>query len=155
MLHTYEILPRRSAGPVHLGMSREEARVAMGGPPQKSFPKRPHYPVEIDSYHEASFRIFYDGDEPKVNYVEMSAKGEVDAVFRGVHVFQTKASELIAIVSETDHFDDQDPELGYSYIFPTLDLAFWRPMLPDDEPDCEFFQAVGTGTEGYYAKRVT
>jgi hypothetical protein len=155
MLHTYEVVPRRSVGPVHFGMSRAEARAAMGREPERSFLKRPQYPVEVDSYHEGTFRIFYDGDVPNVNYIELSAKGEVDAVFRGIQVFETKASELVDVVSKTDQYDDQHPELGYSYIFPSLDIAFWRPMLPEDEPECEFFQAVGAGTEGYYAKRVT
>lgn len=44
--------------------------------------------------------------------------------------------------------DDDDPELGFSYIFPSLELAFWRPGDDDDEEP--HFATVGIGVRGYF-----
>lgn len=45
--------------------------------------------------------------------------------------------------------DTTDPELGYSYTFPKLELSFWRPDNDDEEtPYCA---TVGLGRAGYYA----
>ena len=128
MVTSYEIKPRRSIGPVRLGMARADVRVAMGGEPERSLRKFEGDRYETDGYHNGAFQIFYDGESPAVNYVELtSIVGDVDAVLRGVHVFQTKASELVAFVSEYARYDEDDPELGFSYIFPSLDISLWRP----------------------------
>ena len=51
-------------------------------------------------------------------------------------------------------YDPDDPEVGYSYIYPDLDLSVWRSTMPEGQEDDEgrFFRSVGVGRAGYYAK---
>jgi hypothetical protein len=151
---SYEILVRRGIGPVRFGMSPNEAHAAMGAPPTRSYKKCKTQRYEIDSYHENSFQIFYDGDSPTVNFIEISSNGLIDAIFHNISVLQTKACDLVPLVSQYGDYYDRDPQLGFSYVFRGLDLALWRSMMPesDDDPDGQFFDAVGAGGEGYFAE---
>jgi len=69
-------------------------------------------------------------------------------VLFGLPVFSTPAPVLIAAVGRHAKHDDDDPELGFSYIFPSLELAFWRPGDDDDEEP--HFATVGIGVRGYF-----
>src|SRR4051812_12428112 len=57
--------------PVRLGMSREEARLAMSEPP-RSFRKTPESRYETDAYYQNAFQVFYGGDQPSVDFIELS-----------------------------------------------------------------------------------
>ena len=52
-------------------------------------------------------------------------------------------------------FDDSHPELGYSYVYPALETALWRPVIPESEDDAEglTFETVGVGARGYFSAR--
>ena len=49
----------------------------------------------------------------------------------------------------------EDPEVGYSYIFPSLELSVWRPPLPNNtsDPDGRCFRTIGVGRKGYYSEK--
>ncbi len=53
-------------------------------------------------------------------------------------------------LSERAKFDETDPELGYSYIFPDIELSIWRPNIDD-----EFFSTIGIGQKGYYSETIS
>ena len=75
--------------------------------------------------------------------------------YRGTDVFAQPAARLVELVAQDGPYDPDDPELGYSYIFPHLELALWRPVLPEGEEDPEgrYFSTIGVGRPGYFSAR--
>ncbi|WP_244170753.1 hypothetical protein [Xanthomonas citri] len=64
----------------------------------------------------------------------------------------TPASRLVEKFLTVTPFDPFDKELGYSYVFPALELALWRPDM--EEPQGKYFSTVGIGCVGYFSRRV-
>lgn len=153
-LTAYEVIPRVGAGPVKLGMTREEVRRVMPGPCQ-SFLKDPDAEHETDAFHDTGFQVFYRGEFPVVEYIELSRESGFRALYRGLDVFATSAGQALAHVSGDAAFDPDNPELGYSYTFPDLDLSLWRPVMPrsPEDPRGREFSTIGIGVAGYYGDR--
>ena len=149
----FEVVPLVGVGPVRLGMTRDEARAAIGVA-VTPFAKVPDAVWRTDAFHGAAFQVFYSGDRPIVDFIELSAGSGVEAVLSGLTVFATPADEVIAQVSARSPFDANDRELGFSYVFPQLELAFWRPVIPEspDDPDGRCFATVGIGAPGYFSR---
>jgi hypothetical protein len=153
MTKIYDVRPRDGVGPVCFGMSREAARAAMGGEPDVAVRLFPNQRYEKDCYLQGCFQIYYERDQPTVDFIELSSPlALVDPTFRGLSVFSTKADDVVEFVSKTDAYDKNDRELGYSFRFPSLDIAFWREALPEDDPEMEYFQTVAAGREGYFSR---
>jgi hypothetical protein len=62
-----------------------------------------------------------------------------------VPVLEVEAEKAVQAVSARASFDENDPELGWSFVFPELDLALWRPTREE-----ESFSTVGVGVNGYF-----
>jgi hypothetical protein len=150
-LPVYEVVPHVGIGPVRLGMSRDEVRRIMPGPAD-SFLKGPYAKIETDGFLECAFQVYYHTNTATVEYVMLARHGGFVAVYRGMNVFDTKAEYLVAHISRNAQYDRTDPELGYSYIFPELDLSLWRPTMPESPDDTEGreFMTIGVGVTGYY-----
>jgi len=149
----YMVKPMVGIGPVLLGMTRPESRHAMGQEPE-SFKKSPDACCLTDAYHDGAFQVFFDGQD-KVEYIELSGPSPgFAALYKGIDVHRSKATEVVALISKDSSFDQDDPELGYSYIFHSLQLSLWRPVVPEDDQDQEgqFFATIGVGKHGYYCK---
>src|SRR5258708_3022083 len=86
----YEGLPGVGVGPVRLGMTGDEARIVMGDEPE-SFNKAGTSRYETDAYDENGFQIFYEGDDPLVEYIELSGGCDFVAIYRGKDVFMALA----------------------------------------------------------------
>jgi hypothetical protein len=99
--------------------------------------------------------VFYAGKPPAVEYIELSSGAEFRAMYRGMDVFGTRAEDVVDRVATDAPFDSHDQELGYSYIFPDLELSLWRPVLPEsaDDPHGRQFCTIGIGVKGYYSVR--
>jgi hypothetical protein len=136
-------------------MSREEVRRAMSSPCE-SFCKGPHARHVTDAFHDSAFQVFYGGETPTVEFIELSGPSGIRAVYNGISVFETPADVVVASLSEIAPYDQDHPELGYTYIFPDLDLSLWRPVLPEspDDSDWRVFRAIGIGVKGYYGRNV-
>jgi len=100
-------------------------------------------------WFEKRLHVFYEGDQPIAAFIELSGGGDVEAVLFGLPVFATAVPVLVHEVGSRSKLDETDPELGYSYIFPTLELAFWRPDTDDEE--APYFSTVGAGLLGYFS----
>jgi len=146
-------VPRVGIGPVRPGMTRDEARVALVAEPTP-FSKAGLDASRADVFHAFGFQVFYTA-EGLVDYIELSAGPHIEATLNGMAVFATPSEQVVAAVAALSPFDSSDPELGYSYVFPELDLAFWRPVLPEspDDPEGRYFATVGVGSEGYFRPR--
>lgn len=85
-------------------------------------------------------------------------------------MFETKAEELAAQIDKISPYDRNDWELGYSYTFHELGLAFWRPNVFRDEDmqqewflshdkeaqesylKAQYFSTVAVAVDGYWNK---
>jgi hypothetical protein len=145
----YKVIPLKAIGPILLGMSREESRSAMGIQPD-TFRKADSATL-TDAYDHQGFHVYFDKDE-RVEYIEVFPS-RMPAMYKGVSVFETKADDLVAVISKDAQYDKDDPELGFSYVFPELELSLWRSMIPESEDDSEYeyFSSLGIGRKGYYS----
>lgn len=148
MKEEFVLDPLRGVGSLRLGANRE-AVLATLGTPTASFYKTPDARYPADAWFENGLQVFYEGDEPTVAFIELSIDRNLKAVLFGMPVFTTPAPVLISEVGRRAKHDEDDPELGFSYIFPTLELAFWRP--DDDDDEAPYFATVGIGVPGYFS----
>ncbi len=109
----------------------------------------------IDAYLQSSFQVFFD-DSGRVEYIELSRAKQLDAFYKGVNVFNTKADDLVSFIQKNADYDATSRELGYSYAFPTLELSVWRPTMPESHEDEEgrYFSTIGIGTRGYFSQKI-
>lgn len=147
---TYEVVPHQGVGSVRLGAHQCEVRSVMDHAPEEFF-KSPEDVVPTDAFHDAAFQVFYDRSR-RVAYIELSPAEDFEVRFDGLPVLTLPADEVVGHVLQHAPFDERDPELGYSYVFRTLDLALWRPVLPESATDEEgrTFLTVGIGRPGYF-----
>jgi hypothetical protein len=152
----YEVNPLIGVGGVKLGMSRADVRSIMKAYP-RTFRKTSTSKHETDAWHNSGLQVFYGGEVPTVEYIELSRDSGIVALYRGIDVFNTEASRLIKKISEDDTYDASDPERGYSYLFPKLEMSLWRPIKPKSLEDEEgkYFSTIGVGVAGYYSQNAT
>jgi hypothetical protein len=133
-------------------MSREDVRRLMPGA-HASFRKGPNAEHETDAFFNGGFQIFYEGNPPTVEYIELVREFGFKARYQGADVFAMQAEELLAYVGKYAAFDPNDPELGYSYFFPELELSLWRPIMPasPDDDEGQYFTSIGIGVRGYFS----
>ena len=151
----YSLEPLIGVRPVLLGMTRAESRKQMGATPvsfkkaPRLFPNKP----EVDAYHGNAFQLFFD-ENGRVEFIELSKSPDLSVNYYGTDVFALRADDLVALISRDAAFDPNVPDLGYSYIFPLLEMSVWRPTIPDTEvtnPERATFATVGVGTKGYFS----
>ena len=146
----YDISPGVGVGPVKLGSSPGDVRAVMGSAPHRFMKtsKSEHATEAWDAFH-----VCYRGTPPTVEFIELGKSSEFRVHYKGIDVFETRASDLVALVSADTPYDPRNRELGYSYTFPAIELSLWRSVVPesDDDPDGQFFEAVGLGITGYFS----
>jgi len=154
-MNRYTLEPLVGVGPVQLGMIRAESRQRLGATPS-SFKKAPTlFPnaPDVDAYHGNAFQLFFDEND-RVEYIELSKSPDLFVDYKGIDVFALRAEDLVTLISRNAPFDPNDPELGYSYVFPLLEMSLWRPTIPEPEdanPEWTTFATVGVGRKGYYS----
>jgi hypothetical protein len=142
-MKTFVITPHQGIGPVRLGMSRAEVRSALR-------PARPTNVNGSDHFHHSALVAHYDKGTERCNSLSAGRRDELAFRYlslKGLPVFQTPASEVIKALRKQTPYDAKDPELGYTYTFPKLDLSFWRPVMGKDG---RFFDTVTLGVRGYF-----
>ncbi len=97
----FEVQPKIGIGPVRLGMDRTSAIASMGLEPD-SFMKTPmsHHPT--DSFYEAGFQIFYEGEVPKVESIELSRGCGFEATLSGGNVLDLPVSEVLIKIEKSN-----------------------------------------------------
>jgi hypothetical protein len=147
-MQTFVVQPLVGIGAVQLGSPRDVVLAALG-PCAKSYRKSTSSRFPTDVWFDGGLQVFYGGDAPTVEYIELSSHAGVAAILLGHDVFATPASSLVSLVQEHARVDDTDAEQGFSYVFPSLELSLWRPVAT--EPEGHFFSTIGVGTRGYYS----
>lgn len=140
----FHLQPLVGVDEIRLGMPRAEVLRILGD--CKSFKKLATSVHVTDAWSNNGFQVFYGGEEPVVEYIELSRKSGFDATLLGYPVFSTKASELVNLIDKHSPYDRKNPEIGFSYIFHGLELSLWRPTEEDI-----LFRTVGIGVRGYYS----
>lgn len=112
-MHDFTLQPLVGVGSVRFGMSRDEVRRAMSEPP-RSFRKTPRSRHETDAFFQNAFQIFYGGDQPTVECIELSGRSAVRAFYRDLDIFATPADEIVAFISRDAAFDPKGREIPYS-----------------------------------------
>ena len=127
-------------------MTREAVRETFGTPEHTARDRR--------DWFLGGFVVDYDAGG-LVEYIETALSPEFEAVFDGESLHRLNADAAVAHVGRHGTYDDQLPDLGYSYIFPGLQLSLWRPTVPApgrprDDPEGRRFHAVGIAGRGYF-----
>ena len=149
-MKVYEVKPLEGIGEVKLGMDRQKVRSLMGENPETSG-VRDH----VDNYHNGGFQVFFD-DNDKVEFIELLRESGFSATAKGMDLFTNSAKEVLAMVARYSDYNQDDLEVGYSYVFHDLELSLWRPNVPetDEDEDGKYFSTVGIGVSGYYSNSV-
>ncbi|WP_143133031.1 outer membrane protein assembly factor BamE [Pseudoduganella namucuonensis] len=141
----FEIDARMGVGPILFGMTQADVHKLLGEPDWFDSSREEYLQGFIIRYDEAQL----------VEFIELAKSELFSATFRGKNLHALIAEEAISFMSQFDRFDENDVELGYSYIFPMLDLSLWRSTIPDSgsDPDGQYFEAIGLGKEGYFTPK--
>jgi len=139
---TYEIEPYASVGPLRFGMSREEAKRALGSEP-RAFKKSPLSDTVTDAFNELSVHVYYNNNGGCCA-VEMATPAS--PIFRGRELLGRPFAELRAM------FEELDPELtedGAGLTSLMFGVSLYAPFAKK-EPE-EPVEGVLVFEEGYDA----
>lgn len=141
-MRVFEITPHEGVGPIKLGMSRADV-VACFGTPE-------HLSASRVWYH-SGFAIDFDENQ-QVEFIELATSGEFKAIYKNLNLHEIPADQAVEAILQDDVYDKNDPELGHSYIFKSLQLSLWRETIAESEfdEDGKYFQAVGVAADGYF-----
>ena len=142
----YEIVPHVGVEPIRFGMTREEVHAEFGLPEFTSRDNREEF--------MNGFMVDFNAGGA-VEFIELAKSYQFRALFNNRCLHELLADEAVAFVRQYDHYKEDDPELGYSYLFLDLQLSLWRPTVPEtaqplDDPDGRYFYAVGLAKDGYF-----
>jgi len=144
-MQEFQILPHKGVGPIKLGMTREEVHAIFGEP----------------QFSHGGREMFMDGfmtdfnEQDRVEFIELAKSRQFRAVFKGECLHEIPADEAVRHVSKYGQYDQNQRDLGYSYLFPDLQLSLWRGTMPTtdqelDDLDGQYFEAVGIAESGYF-----
>ncbi len=141
--------PLIGASQVRLGMTLKEV-VQILGPLDEPLTPMWGSKSQFGGWHKNAFAVHFS---PRAEYISISRGVGLSASLLGVDVFNTPASDVVAALVALGHqFDEDDPELGHTYVFPAIQVDLWRPVTPESEDDVEgrYFDTVGIGAQGYW-----
>jgi hypothetical protein len=147
-MREFTIIPHHGVGPIRPGMTRSPVHEQLGEP---EFVIRDQRREGFLSGFMADFN-----DEDQVEFIELAKSEEFRATFEGKSLHDLPADEAVAFVSQFGTYDANHRELGYSYIFPNLQMSLWRattaePDQPDGDHQGRHFEAVGIAVDGYFS----
>ena len=142
----YEIVLHIGVGPTQFGMIREEVHAEFGLPEFTSRDNREEF--------MNGFMVDFNASGV-VEFIELAKSHQFRAVFNDRCLHEMLADDAIAFIQQHDRYEEDDPELGHSYLFLNLQLSLWRPTVPEtaqplDDPDGRYFCAVGLAESGYF-----
>lgn len=166
----FDLIPHVGAGEVRLGMTRNAIRALLGTPESSSDKSILEFgdltiPVPAkDGYYNNELQISFD-ENNRAEFIEFSGRGAkyTKVYLNEVDVFHVPAPILIQEIMDFTNtlFDEGEKEIPYSYVFPDIDLAVWRQVIPQvdeateeipDSDDGKYFWTIGIGIKGYYSK---
>ena len=143
----YVIEPLEGAGPLKLGMSRDAVLEALDEAPRDESADDDD-DGSRDVYYDGALRIAYDAED-RVASIELSAGGEIRAMYRDIDLFDVGSMKAVAALEKDGPYDPDAPEMPYTFVFPALELALER----SDESEDSTFERLTMGGEGFYSQR--
>ena len=162
----FELRPLDGCNDITFGMQRVEVRRRLGEPENAdeasvlSFEGFDLPSPAVDRWYESEFQVHYD-DDLRVEFIELHGREaeHTRVTICGLDAFNIPAVALIGQLSEklASEFDASDDEIPHSYVWREWDVALWRQVAPEDEPDTEehdghFFWTVSIGRKGYFGR---
>ena len=135
----FEIKPLESVGKVKFGMSKNETNILLGLP--NSINENVHY------YFNNCLQIHFEHD--LVSFIEIANSSELKVNLMDLNIFEMTVENLIPEINNFYELDHTDPEKGYSYIFPKIEVSFWRSVIQENG---SYFESIGIGKQGYYSE---
>jgi len=133
---------------VQFGMSREEARAALAPASADPFLRGV---TSFDGFYASTLQLSYDS-KGRVKFIEFARRSRL--LFDGYDLFGSEAEAVIEHLKKKHELDTHDPDPGYSFCFPRIELCFWRPVLPEKgSEEGRYFKSAGFGCDGYYSKK--
>ncbi|HRE18816.1 MAG TPA: hypothetical protein PLW86_17385, partial [Rhodocyclaceae bacterium] len=120
-MKTFDVVPLVGIGTVLLGTTRSAVHGAMGKP-ESSFRKTEWSRHVTDTWFGSGFQVFYGGEEPTVNFIELCRGSEFKVLLFGEEVFSKDVPEIVRHVEKFAASDPNNPEHGSSFIFPSIEL---------------------------------
>lgn len=154
-MRSFDVVPLVGVGPVRLGMSRSQVHDALEMPLPDTAREGPP-DGGPDAFFESALQVSYDADG-RTEFIEVYRDGPLAATYGGVDVFGTRADDLVARVARDGPFDPANPEHGFSFVFPSLELSLWRRCIPEEHGDDCFedtgggFETIAVGRRGYFS----
>lgn len=138
----FEIEPNVGVGPIKLGMSKAEVIDILG---------KPEFENNERSAYLSGFMVDFD-ESNHVEFIELAKSDLFEATYKGINLHNVSAPQAVDHVCKFDVYDNNDPELGYSYVFKKLQLSLWRGTFPESEhdEDGKYFESVAIGVENYF-----
>jgi hypothetical protein len=152
-MFAFFIEPLVGVGPIKFGQTRSEVRAVMSGLGQSQTRLRS---PKTDCFFGSALQVSYDQEE-RVEFIESAPSDAFQFLFHGEALHEMPAEDAVRFVSEFADYDSGPAAKGYSYIFPALQLALWRGVLPSPDPEelrGRFFESVAVGRAGYFDQRL-
>ena len=125
-----------------LGMERSEVEFIFGEPEHENGSRVGYFSGFMINYSESN----------RVEFIELASTEYFTATFKGKDLHNIPAEKALEFVCNYDSYDENEPELGYSYTFKKLQLSLWRRVIPEseNERDGNSFESVGLGVANYF-----
>lgn len=127
MRREFSIIPKKSIGPVLLGMERGEVITILGQPEYSEeahekwgirFPRK-------DCFFESCLQIRYS-EEEKVCDIQASKSSDFIATLEGISVHDSTVSEIASVTEKLGPLNKDIKEYPYIFSYPQLGVSYWR-----------------------------
>lgn len=149
----FHLAPPTGIGPLHIGMTREDANTALGSLRDLATISESDRPGQ-HIFRPSGLMVSIHCMQGLLQAVELARPTAATdrVVFRDLDVFALPAREVVTRMREHTPIEaaPEDPD---SFVAPDLLLSFWRPFAGDDDPDEEqgyYFTTVLLARPGYY-----
>jgi hypothetical protein len=110
-----------------------------------------------DTFFNSSFQIHYDSED-RTEFIETADHKSFKVEFNGHTLHKVPAETVAAFLSK--FAPGRWEERKHTYIVPSLQLAFWRPVIPEpdqspNDANGRYFESVGAGRRGYFPEHAT
>ena len=139
----YELIPHVGFGPVKLGMSRENVKLALGDANYSGAHKNSDY------YFANSLQVEFR--EEKADFIGISFSEEYEALYRGNNLFDIEAHDLFDLIA--GHENEEHQFNDSMYVFPEQIVSLWDADEQYDRIGGEqrmVWAQVGLGTTAYF-----
>lgn len=112
-MQVFQIEPLVGVGPVRFGMTRDEVEAHVGRGREVNIARHLHFGALFVNYDK----------EGHVEFIEAAESKEFVVTFHGADLHALAAEDAVRFVSRWAPYNPSDPEFGYTFLFPDLELS--------------------------------